>query len=600
MTGAVSGQSSALAEDGFAALVDGHLPDRAPEPAASQAPEVVAGGAFWPMLTPPPGMRLCEAPPVPPGTDAERTGSALPPRLPDSLTGAGTATLLPLTDPPAVQKAGMVRTQAGWIAAPGPVPDTGADSAPARAEGGLPIQLIPVVPEPDRVTLPADPPLTVAGRAVIPVIAAAQEEGGAGLADMAREVLSEAPKAEGRPGQEALRLPASPYPEDPIPKADAGEGASATNSDSGGALGNSNSAPDDPQRIRWQVAASPDRQAEADPLQNHGDGGFPAMSTTPTVQAAAAPAVQVGALTEARAQRHERPGSTPEASEGLTDGRPDPVADTAVEASHRGRPDSALETRPQTAATGLALASGLAVTTAERFWLGRLQEQAVPMHAVDPGPTEGRDGPAVTEARDSLPRVRAEPVVAHLPVVPVPVTDPEDDRQEPEIGQASLPWQQPGLPSAPGGQPTGALPSGVAQQFATGMAAALHQRPDGGIEITLSPEELGGVRLRLEPDARDPDRVVVHLAFDRPETMDLFRRHADQLAEAIRAAGYAETRLDFGQAGTGAQAGNGQAHFEHQGEAMAPGAENATEPGLAPVRTFPLQLGGSAGLDLRL
>ena len=94
--------------------------------------------------------------------------------------------------------------------------------------------------------------------------------------------------------------------------------------------------------------------------------------------------------------------------------------------------------------------------------------------------------------------------------------------------------------------------------------------------------------------------MIVHLVFDRPETMDLFRRNADQLSEAIRAAGYAEARLDFGQSGTGADSRGGE-----QAADTAKQTPNLTDGDQARVpltfdRPSPPSLASMAGLDLRL
>jgi hypothetical protein len=66
-------------------------------------------------------------------------------------------------------------------------------------------------------------------------------------------------------------------------------------------------------------------------------------------------------------------------------------------------------------------------------------------------------------------------------------------------------------------------------------------------EIALSPDELGHVRVTLQTDSQNPDRMIVMLSFERAETLDLFRRHADQLAEALRNAGYSGVNIGFGQ-----------------------------------------------------
>ena len=89
-------------------------------------------------------------------------------------------------------------------------------------------------------------------------------------------------------------------------------------------------------------------------------------------------------------------------------------------------------------------------------------------------------------------------------------------------------------------------------QIANQITAALSQSADGATELALSPEELGHVRLRLERDAKHPERMVVHITFERPETLDLFRRHAGELADALRDAGYAGADIGFGQQDGGA------------------------------------------------
>lgn len=86
-------------------------------------------------------------------------------------------------------------------------------------------------------------------------------------------------------------------------------------------------------------------------------------------------------------------------------------------------------------------------------------------------------------------------------------------------------------------------------QVAAQLAGVLRRGPSGATELALAPAELGSVRLQMEQDARDPDRLIVVITIERPETLDLFRRHAGELAEAIRNAGYSGTSIDFGQDG---------------------------------------------------
>lgn len=129
---------------------------------------------------------------------------------------------------------------------------------------------------------------------------------------------------------------------------------------------------------------------------------------------------------------------------------------------------------------------------------------------------------------------------------PRPPDDPHDAGPG-GLPPASMLWSGPAGPAGQihaAGQTSPSLP-----QLASQITAALVSRPDGQVEISLSPDELGHLRLTLQPDSKDPDRVVVTLVFDRPDTLDLFRRNADQLADALRAAGYEAADLSFGHSG---------------------------------------------------
>lgn len=145
-------------------------------------------------------------------------------------------------------------------------------------------------------------------------------------------------------------------------------------------------------------------------------------------------------------------------------------------------------------------------------------------------------------------------------------------------------------------------PGALVSQLATTVVDSLSHTPEGVTEIRLSPEELGTVRVTLRTDAANPDRVVVMLSFDRPDTLDLFRRHAEQLTDALRLAGYSQADISFGQHGAG------QTPFGRSGpDQGATGAEGSgddqpdPDPSLPAGRAAIRQPGLSAtSLDLRL
>lgn len=188
--------------------------------------------------------------------------------------------------------------------------------------------------------------------------------------------------------------------------------------------------------------------------------------------------------------------------------------------------------------------------------------------ATDAGETAEREvAPAPDGNPESRPlTVTAPPVAADRGVSAISLFA-RAMAQEADAAAEPVPeWGQLGSlvagPASPSGAPipgqasshsifTAATPLPV-QQIAAQLSAALTQSADGATELALSPEELGNVRLRLERDAKHPERMVVHITFERPETLDLFRRHAGELAEALRDAGYAGADIGFGHQGDGA------------------------------------------------
>lgn len=147
--------------------------------------------------------------------------------------------------------------------------------------------------------------------------------------------------------------------------------------------------------------------------------------------------------------------------------------------------------------------------------------------------------------------------------------------------------------------PVKAAPPGGSADAGRGIAqvrqvtAALAPPPaDGRIEVTLDPVELGRVRLSLTP--ADQAMTVV-LTADRAETLDLMRRHADALNEALRGLGYDSVSLEF--ADSGARGG--------QGVPTPPSASGATVQNDTPCDESTGQTAPSAprmragGLDLR-
>lgn len=130
------------------------------------------------------------------------------------------------------------------------------------------------------------------------------------------------------------------------------------------------------------------------------------------------------------------------------------------------------------------------------------------------------------------------------------------------------------------------LPASVPGQISQAIISA-----SGPVtELRLSPEELGTVRIELKTDQ---DRVTVTLLAERPETLDLLRRHADRLVAEFRAAGFSEMNLGFGNLSGGDQ---GETETRPEQASWEPFDSAGSSPAPMPDR----RAGAQASLYLRL
>lgn len=86
----------------------------------------------------------------------------------------------------------------------------------------------------------------------------------------------------------------------------------------------------------------------------------------------------------------------------------------------------------------------------------------------------------------------------------------------------------------------GDLAPHVARQLVEVMTHAAN-RP---VEIALSPHELGRVRMSI---VADDNAITVNIVAERGETVDLMRRHIDQLGQTFRSMGYDQINFEFSQ-----------------------------------------------------
>jgi flagellar hook-length control protein FliK len=147
------------------------------------------------------------------------------------------------------------------------------------------------------------------------------------------------------------------------------------------------------------------------------------------------------------------------------------------------------------------------------------------------------------------------------------------------------------------------------------LAIAIARDPgSGALQIGLSPEELGQMHMQVTTEG---EVLRIAMTVERPDTLDLLRRHADQLLADLRQAGLGDATLSFrqgqpgeGQAGEGqtgqGQAGQGQAGQGRAGDGQSGGGRAGQGSMPAPPATAPPPPGtasgglGHAPLDLRL
>ncbi|WP_397541819.1 flagellar hook-length control protein FliK [Roseovarius salis] len=131
----------------------------------------------------------------------------------------------------------------------------------------------------------------------------------------------------------------------------------------------------------------------------------------------------------------------------------------------------------------------------------------------------------------------------------------------------------------------------VAWQVAQAVQAGREQ----SYEILLNPPELGKLRISLTPGETG---ISISIQADRPETLDLLRRHADMLSQDFREMGYDSTAFSFG-----AETGEDRPRdtpAEDDGSASAAETQHAEMAGGMPVSHAPAAASAANRVDIRL
>ena len=172
-----------------------------------------------------------------------------------------------------------------------------------------------------------------------------------------------------------------------------------------------------------------------------------------------------------------------------------------------------------------------------------------------------------------------------------PMFEPPSDLVTPIHGEAQISMRPGALPSAAPAPNVSAqaVPPQVSQ-----VSSAILSSTDASFDIHLSPAELGKVRISLTPS--DAGILVTVLA-DRPETLDLLRRHADLLAQDFREIGYENAAFSFGAGGQDDAGGNRDA--QQSARRDAPGESEGNDQA-ADVGRAVHQLTEAGRMDLRV
>ena len=142
--------------------------------------------------------------------------------------------------------------------------------------------------------------------------------------------------------------------------------------------------------------------------------------------------------------------------------------------------------------------------------------------------------------------------------------------------------------------PTAEAPRSAADAQAVIRQIVAHgpQAGQGDLEITLRPEELGRLRLVVHEHA---GQTSLFVTADRPETLDLLRRHTDLLVQEFRSQGFGALNVSVGGGAPGRGFGQGQ---PGDGAAV---TDAASGPAVPVQPNPPARLANAGqGMDLRL
>ncbi|MCU0855870.1 MAG: flagellar hook-length control protein FliK, partial [Rhodobacteraceae bacterium] len=504
-------------------------------------------GAIWPLLPP-------EAA-IPSGaaevTQSDAVRDSVSPDLLVAASGAEGVTAMPLDAEEAIRAPAEAPAVAAEGAARPPAPGTAAETpsggqvlaagepwspVPPPA-GGPPTVGDGVGRSSDTAAQASGRPAAGAGADVAPARETGAQEGGRRAEDLARRERAATPDR---------AVPAVPAP-GPAPS------VIAPSPVTGLTGGEADAAP--------SGAVEPRRAAESSLTRPAADAGGPGRGPSePRADAATAPPPAPLAPARATGAETDAPGKAAPSDPVATDDPSMPAPVSAPMAEPGPAPDGS---RPTAQASTVPSVGGGPVGLTLESERSTAMPAGVPR--AEPDTRTARDDGTGAEAESVAPASQSAATGSAPPAAPptagVEARPPATAVHSPPAiqGPEGLPpgtiGEEALLPAAEVQPPQRLGESGTASpaqpaQAETGrsvarqLVAAVLPDGEGGFEVRLSPEELGSVRLSLHVSE---GAVTIAIQAERPETLELMRRHADILEREFRDAGFASLTFTFGQ-----------------------------------------------------
>ncbi|UUV05671.1 flagellar hook-length control protein FliK [Ruegeria sp. YS9] len=214
--------------------------------------------------------------------------------------------------------------------------------------------------------------------------------------------------------------------------------------------------------------------------------------------------------------------------------------------------------------------------------LGPEKKPLPEVNILTPKPSAPDRAPSVAQLQLMATAVEAEPVA---PVVEVEALPAAREEPLPLTSRDSAPQLT---------APSTAARAEIARAIAGQLSAAVQTRTgSGATEIALNPEELGRVSIVL--NGRE-DGLQITIATERPETLELMRRHLSVLTEEFQKLGYGDLSFDLGTSwGSGADQKDA-----NDADTQSPShSEAAPQERIDHTTSHPQNLASGRGIDMR-